>query len=309
MKRLKVLDIPWNLDEQYEMLPLPFIAWSWLIQYRISYKDLRPEFEHYFQWVLNVEDHCFDAALLHVDLDEPSSKYQSKRRVYEELNTLITGVPKVVVVHASHNDKHRDATLIRNVRDRIGDNHAVVSSQFIANQLDTGHVIFPGIDISKYRDLPKEPRVVTSFDGPGGEENADIETLKRALRARDIQLCTIGTDFIPNTWSEYRDFIGRSLIYLTTPSSSEWAQLEASLSGSCIVHLLPHHSVSDDTPESDWVITHHANALDVIEELIRNPAKAIRIGQSGKTRTQFRYNWDRYAEEWQSYLNEIMKER
>ena len=277
--RYRLFDMSWNNDEQYEMLALPFVKWSWLIQYRVNYDHLRPELEKMFQWVTYYEEGRYDAAILHLDLDfiEPLKKALSRRRIYEELDGLIRHIPKIVIVHGSCVETESRA---REVRELIGDNYAVVSSDAVAEQLGTGHVIAAGVISDDWYDLTKEPRIVTNCVRVTSLGVAVIESLREALEKRNIDLCVIGIDFVPKTWEEYRDFLGRSLIYVAPPACSERPKLEAMLSGCCVLAGEP------------------LKIANLIEELIIDPESAIAMGRAAKTAATRCYDWTRYSLEW-----------
>jgi glycosyltransferase involved in cell wall biosynthesis len=304
----KLFDIPWNEDEQYEMLAFPFAEWSWLIQYRVKHGYLRPGLEEMFRWVPYYEDGRYDAAVLHLDLDsvDPPQKALSRRRVYEELDALIKTIPKIVIVHGSRAVTEARA---REVRGLIGDNHAVVSNDAVAEQLGVGRVILPGVISDDWCDLPKEPRVVTSRARTTSHGAALTESLRGALGARNIELCVIGDDFVPKTWDEYRDFLGGSLIYFAPPGCSERGAAEAMLSGCCV--LAPasagHADVRAGVNTLECLVPNDPEGTaDLIEELIADPERAIGLGRSAKTAAARRYDWTRYSQEWLKHLGAVV---
>jgi hypothetical protein len=306
--RFKLFDMPWNKDEQYEMLAFPFAEWSWLIQYRVNHEYPRPEIEKMVRWVTHYEDGRYDAAILHLDLDflDPLKKALSRRRVYEEMDSLIKTIPKIVIVHGARVATEAQG---REVRELIGENYAVVSDDAVAEQLGAGHVIAPGVISDDWYDLPKEPRVVTSRFRATPHGVALIESLRGALGARNIELCALGDDFAPKTWDEYRDFLGRSLIYFAPPACSDRGALEAMLSGCCVLTpVLPGH------PEARVGVSALAclvpgdteGIADVVEELIADPERAIGPGRSAKAAVARRYDWTRYSQEWLKYLDAVV---
>lgn len=306
--RFKLLDMPWNMDEQYEMLVLPFVEWSWLIQFRANYESLRPELEKLFRWVPYYENGRYDAALLHLDLEpiEPLKHAQSRRRAYEELDGLIKDIPKVVIVHGSRVATRESA---RAVRDLIGDNYAVVGSEALAEQLGTGHVIEPGLITDNWRDLPKEPRVVTNRYRLTARGVSLVEELREALEAVNIDLCVVGTDFVPKTWEDYRDFLGRSLIYFAPHACSERAKLEAMLSGCCVVSLDPSNSEDAGVAKGAFeylVPSDPRQIADLIEELIIEPARASEMGRAARRAAARSYDWTRHSQAWLKCLDAVV---
>jgi glycosyltransferase involved in cell wall biosynthesis len=47
---------------------------------------------------------------------------------------------------------------------------------------------------------------------------------------------------------------------------------------------------------------------DLCEELINNPERAIKIGQAGKKTAQELFSWNRYAKEWEEFLNFVIND-
>jgi hypothetical protein len=298
--RYRLFDMPWNSEEQYEMLAFPFVDWSWLIQYRINFDRLRPEFENMVQWVTYYEEGRYDAAILHLDLDfiEPLRKALSRRLVYKELNALIRHIPKIVIVHGSWVETEARA---REVRELIGDNYAVVSSNTVAEQLGVGHVVAAGVIPDDWCDLPKEPRVVTSCKRVTSLGASAIESLREALETRDIDLCVIGVDFVPKTWKEYRDFLGSSLVYFAPPACSERAKLEAMLSGCCVLMLGPHARADAciEVNKFEYLVPGEPEKIaSLVEDLIIDPDRAIAMGRAAKTAAALGHDWKRYSQEW-----------
>lgn len=300
MMRFRLFDTPWNVAEQYEMLALPFVEWSWLIQYRVHYELLRPELEKMLRWVPYYEEGRYDSALLHLDLDviEPLKHARSRRRAYEELDALIKHIPKIVIVHGSRAATKESAC---EVRELIGDNYAVVSSAVVAEQLGVGHVIAPGLIADDWRDLPKEPRVVTNRSGVTARGFSLIEGLRAALEEVNIDLCVIGIDFVPKTWEEYRDFLERSLIYFAPPACSERAKMEAMLSACCVLALGPPGPVDTGVPAGahEYLVPDNPEEIaNLVEELITDPAAAAERGRAARREAARRYDWTRHTQEW-----------
>jgi hypothetical protein len=304
--RFKLIDTPWDIDEQREMLPFPFVEWSWLIQYRVSYKPVHHDLEEFFSWVPYYEHGHYNAALLHLDL-APANHLNdrlARRQVYEELNGVIRDIPKIVIVHGQCIDIPED--LFGEIKDLIGGNLAVVSSEAVAEKLGVGYVIPPGINADHWIDLPKEPRIVTSLDRATSPDLQVIESFQNELAARDIVLCRIGADYIPNTWSDYRDFLGRSLFYFAHLSCSERMRAAAMLSGCCV--LSPDAdgrvTISNNTDINPYLVSYEITEMaKLIEEFCANPAQAIRVGQKAKRMARHFYDWGCYSREWLKYLN------
>lgn len=309
--RFKLLDMAWNLDEQYDMLTFPGVEWSWLIQYRVGYKRLRRDPEGLSRWVTYYEEGLYDAAILHLDLEavETAKHAVSRRRVYEELNAVIQHTPKIVIVHGSCVPACGEGRSPREVRELIGDNYAVAASGDVAARLGVGHVIEPGIKADDWPDLPKEPRVVTNLAYATARDLQVAEALKGALAARDIELCRIGVDYVPDAPEDYRNFLGSSLLYLAPSPCRGRPKLEAMASGCCV--LVHGGARVGDEADSDGQLSLRGPeaVVGAVEELIANPADALRRGQMMKTAVRRRYGIRRYSREWLRYLEAVLNGR
>ena len=100
--------------------------------------------------------------------------------------------------------------------------------------------IWHGLDSNEWYDLPKEPRVVTMISPAGLDMYYDrtlLRAVKEYLSEKDIELCHITVDASFKNWDEYRNFLGRSLIYFnpTRQSPMPRSRTEAFLSGCCVI--------------------------------------------------------------------------
>src|SRR4051812_13775287 len=98
MQKIKVFGHPWHLAHQFELSKIPFLDWSWLIQYKRPYsKESRGDFMT--NWVTHYEPNTYDFALLHLDqqcvVDEIWDR--GKGNLYRELNEVIQDIPKIVI--------------------------------------------------------------------------------------------------------------------------------------------------------------------------------------------------------------------
>src|SRR6187549_1702559 len=109
-----------------------------------------------------------------------------------------------------------------------------------------------GMDPDEWFDLPKEPRVVLPLS-PGGLDkyyNRSLCTaIKGAIKERSgltVIHPNVNIDFDGDNWSQYRDFIGSSLITIFPFKDSPMprSRTEAMLSG-CTVLSSRYHGASD----------------------------------------------------------------
>lgn len=202
----------------------------------------------------------------------------------------------------------------------IGDNFMIVNSYESVERWGWGYPLIHGMDKDEWFDLPKEPRVVLSLS-PGGLDkyyNRELITaIKGAVKERsgiDIDHINVNIKFDEDNWTQYRNFIGSSLINISPYKDSPMprSRTEAMLSGAVVLSSR-YHGASDfikhgvdgfivpDNPLS------YANA---IHHLINgNYKEAIAIGQRGKIKAQRLFGIDRYLDELYHVITEVVNGR
>jgi Glycosyl transferases group 1 len=319
--KYRVLDAPWHLGHQYEMLKFPFVKWSWLLDYtRNMDTSKRGDLGSLVEWVPYYEPGRYDAVLLHLDQGCADSDVRSRGKwsLFHSLNRIIRGIPKIVIMHGTPHAPESFANssdLIAAVRSIVGSNYMVVNSYRAAQQWGWGRVIIHGMHPHEWFDLPKVPRVVTTLSQSGLPSYYDrpfLRRVKKVLAGRGIGHCQIGVDYVSQSWTAYRTFLGRSLLYFnpTREAPMPRARTEAMLSGCCVL--------TTPNQDADTFIRDGANGFlvprdpvrvaDLIEELIEDPARAIAVGQAGKHTAVQAFHWERYAREWAEYLSFVISD-
>jgi len=201
--KLRLLDVPWHIGHQHEMLKFPFVEWSWLGQYRRGVDvAMRGECDSRVTWVPYYEPGKYDAAILHLDQDcvIPYELRARKGVVYRQMNEVIRDIPKIVIMHgAPYSPEALDRDdIIERVKAQVGDNYMVVNSHRAAEEWGWGKVIIHGMSANEWFDLPKEPRVVTVLSPRGMPAYYDrpfLADVRTALAGRDIMHCHIGVEW------------------------------------------------------------------------------------------------------------------
>lgn len=341
MKRLNIFGVVNHVGNQYEMLKLAKrgnVKFHYLENNvrRWSKYSSRPEPTTWltpdeFEWVTYYEPGKYDLAILHVDQQHADPRI-GKGQLYRQLNEVITDIPKVVINHGTPmwddfytedlvvngGDVHspRGIFHLDGMKKLIGDNFMVVNSYEAVDRWGWGYPLIHGMDASEWFDLPKEPRVVISLS-PGGLDkyyNRELITaIKGAVNERSgitIQHINVNIKFDEENWTQYRNFIGSSLINISPYKDSPMprSRTEAMLSGA-VVLTSKYHGASDfiehgvdgfivpDNPLS------YANAIHHL--LNGNYRKAIEIGQRGKIKAQRLFNVETYLDELEFIINEI----
>jgi hypothetical protein len=315
--KFKVFDVPWHLGHQYEMLKFPFVEWSWLRQpNRQVNRAMRGDLGAKVEWVDYYEEGKYDAAILHMDQESlhffPTRL--GKDCYYRHLDEVVRDVPKIVIMHGTPYDpdfQPDTQAIVDALRELIGKNRLVVNSRRAREQWGVGRTIIHGMNAAEWFDLPKEPRVITVLSPSGMSAYYDrpfLEDVRKELARRDILHCHVSADFTPRSWDEYRDFLGRSLLYFnpTRESPMPRARTEAMFSGCCVL-TTPHQDADRFIEDgfNGFIVNRDPNRVaDLVEELIHRPSRAIAIGQQGKKTAQRLFDWNRYAGEWLELLQE-----
>lgn len=335
MKKLKAFGHPWHLSHQYALAKFPEIEWHWLIQHRRQYGTMpREDFatKYNIKWVDSYEEGKYDFAVLHLDQQcfAPKLWDKGKGSLYRELNEVIQDIPKIVICHGTpyypemfpaKNEYGQDCDglsqdLIEMFHKVTRGNYVIMNSHKAVEQWGKGTCIWHGLDKDEWFDLPKEPRVVTMLSPAGLDKYYDrafLRGIKDALAEEGIQHTHITVDWQAKSWTDYRDFLGRSLIYLnpTKESPMPRSRTEAMLSGCCVI----------TTPfqDADMFIKHAENGLliternpnhvvEMVKYLLNNYKTAIKLGQEGKKTAIEKFNWERYHAEWMQFVNESIND-
>ena len=344
MKKIKIINYPWHLSHQFEFQKIPNIEWSWLIQHRRQYSAFPRGDFFKGNWVPHYEKGKYDVALLHLDQQcfEESLWERGKGSLYRQVNEVIKDIPKIVIMHGTPfypeafdcNITEKNYKELGFTKEQIGMNseliekfHKAVESisiiifnsykareQWGMKDDKRAKVIWHGFDKEEWFDLPKEPRVVTMISPGGLDKYYDrtfLRGVKEVLDEKSIQLCHITVDAQFKDWSEYRNFLGRSLVYFnpTKESPMPRSRGEAMMSGCCIV-TTPHQDADKfiESGKNGIIVPRNPQKVaDIIESLIYDYKTAINLGQEAKKTAYDIFSGERYRKEWSDILLELTK--
>lgn len=204
------------------------------------------------------------------------------------------------------------SVLIKLAQKVIGNNHVLVNSKRAAEQWGMGTAIWHGMDKDEWFDFPKEPRVVTMISPGGLDKYYDrtfLRGVKEELEERNIYHCHITVDAMFKSWTEYRNFLGRSLIYFnpTRESCMPRSRTEAMLSGCCVI-TTPHQDADEfieDGKNGFLCKRNPKEVADLVEKLIENYDDTIKVGQEGKKTAQKIFSQERYFKEWSDLIEKL----
>jgi len=317
-----------------------------LVNHRRTFGDQpRGDQEVYgFEYVPHYEEGKYDVALLHLDQQcfEDTLWDRGKGSLYKELSSVIKDIPKIVIMHGTPyypemfnqdikltNYKNfncikeqigMSSELIKRFKKAVKDVNVIVFNSKMAKKQwgfekdKRAVVIWHGMDANEWYDLPKESRVVTMISAGGLDKYYDrtfLKAVKDELIEREIVHCHITVDVRFRNWDEYRNFLGRSLIYFnpTKESPMPRARTEAMLSGCCIITTMNQdaNEFIEDGVNGYRAIRNPVYVADLIEGLMNNYKKAIEVGKKGKETALKLFNGDRYRIEWRNILDKLVK--
>lgn len=324
MKKIRVFNVPHHLGHQHSLAKIPFFDFTWLRQYRRQYSTkVRGDFMK--SWTDYYEPGKYDVAILHLDQQSADVDITNigKGRVYKELNEVIKDIPKIVINHGTpfwpekfqKEDGGNDEEKIKKIiKEQVGDNFMVVNSKKAAEQWGWGTPIWHGYEPSEWWDIPeKELRVVTMIS-PGGldayYDRVFLEAIREALDERDISLCQITVDWLSEDWDTYRNFLGRSLIYInpTLESPMPRSRTEAMLSGACVL-TTPHQDADQFIQDgiNGFIIPRNPDDVaDLCVSLIEQADVAKKIGQAGKETAKQVFSIERYSQDWAKVIEQVL---
>lgn len=315
--KVRIFGHPWHLAHQYELLKFPWAEWSWLIQFNRPYSpQARGDFQT--NWVPDYEPGKYDLAVLHLDQQciEEQIFMRGKGRLYRELNEVIQDIPKIVIFHGTtyYPEKFTKEEVILKVKNLVGNNTVVMNSKQAVKDFGFGIPIWHGMDPAEWLDLPKEPRVITTVSPAGLDMYYDrmfMETIREELELRGIMHCHVTVDWKARDWEDYRNFIGRSLVFLAPffDSPMPRSRTEAMLSG-CAVITTPYQDADQFIKDGEnGVIIPKRDPVwvaDKIVSMIENYQDTLKLGQAGKQTAIETFSVERYQNDWKELVQKVL---
>ena len=323
-RKFRIFDHPWHLGHQFEMLKFPFAEWSWLENYKRKYSsNVRGDMEQSFKWVAAYERGKYDVAILHLDQQcfEPGIWNSGKGLMYQDLNKVIDDIPKIVLMHGTPYYPEMYATsdvLKEQLKLFLGDNFMVCNSHRAKEQwgIERSKTIIHGLDPAEWWDLPKESRVVTMISPAGLPMYYDRDLLKAVkdlLEEKSIYHCHITVDWNAQDWADYRNFLGRSLVYFnpTRESPMPRSRTEAMLSGCCVI-TTPHQDADSFIRNGENGFLCKRSPKSIVDRILwclDHYDEAIKIGQEGKKTAIELFNLNRYQDDWYNLICDVIDKK
>lgn len=310
LSELKVIGVPWHTAHQRE-LALLFKQYDLLENFYRVWGSVSRSLPENMSMVMDFKKEDYDLAILHIDQQCIDPRI-TKGLLFKEFKQLTQGMPRVCINHMTpFHDQYENDEVIERIKEMVGDIPMIVNSKEAAAQWGWGTPIIHGMRPQDWLDLPKEPRAVTCVS-PGGMNKAYRRELLHStiqiLEERGIALEWIQNTRKFNSFEDYREYIGRSLVfvYLAWQSPMPRARTEAMLSGCCVV-TTKHHDIANYIEDgiSGFLVPDNPKiAADLIEDLILNRIQeAKEVGQRGKQLAIKEFSHERWANDWQNFLD------
>ncbi len=350
-KNVKIFNYPWHIAHQRELFNIPGTEWSWLIQHRRGYSGFpRGDYfnDGGGEWVPHYEEGKYDFALLHLDQQcfEDGIRERGKGSLFDDVNSVVTDIPKVCIMHGTPFYPEMFPDIIKEedyeargyTKEQVGMSgelidrfqkamkgfHTVVFNSFRAKEQWSSNDksddapkyvgIWHGMNPEEWYDRPKEPRVVTMISPAGLDEYYDrtfLRAVKEELEDRGILHCHITVDAQFKNWDEYRNFLGRSLIYFnpTKESCMPRSRAEAMLSGCAVLTAGGQDAEMFIDGENGLIVPRSPKFVcDVIEAMIFDYKKAVEMGQKGKQTAIEKFHIERFYSDWHKIIIDITGE-
>lgn len=337
---IKVFGCVNHISNQYELLKLTkyydvkfYYLRNNVRRWSRFHDSMRPRPETWltkdqFEWVDYYEPGKYDLAILHVDQQHVNPDI-GKGQLYTELNSVIQDIPKIVINHGTPMypemydedivinggvmQTNRGPKKVIGMKEKIGDNFMIVNSYESVERWGWGYPLIHGMDADEWLDLPKEPRAIISLS-PGGLDKYYNRELLTAIKVRTLEafgdiVKQVSVDPVfwgnakaPYDWQEYREYIGRSLLYInmTKDSPMPRSRTEAMFSGCCVL-TSKYHGAEDfiEQGKNGFIVPDNPfSYAKTIDELINyNYKSCVEIGQRGKETAKKYFSLDRYLKD------------
>ncbi len=225
-----------------------------------------------FEWVDFFDPSQYDLAILRLDQQHSDANLGKSQLSRQLMETIGTSLPVVFVNHGTPMVNDLDEDIVKfggeahtqkglkridGIKDLVKDAKLMIVNSYDAVQRWEGvhENIYPllhGMDKNEWISRPKEPRVILPLS-PGGLDkyyNRSLCTaIKGAVKERtglDVIHFNVNLSFEQDNWTQYRDFVSRSLIsifpFLDSPMPRSRSE---SMFCSNVVLSSRHHNASE----------------------------------------------------------------
>lgn len=331
--KLKIFGHLNHLSHQYEQLKLAEnydVEFYWLENNVRKWNRFLPRpMPKHLNWVTHYQPGKYDVAILHLD-QQAADPNIGKGQLYRQLNEVVQDIPKLAVNHGTPMwDEHYTEDMVINggivhtskgpieidgIKKIVGDNFMIVNSYDAVSRWGWGYPLIHGLDPKEWWDLPKEPRISVMVS-PGGLDKYYNRQLLTYIKAQvkektGLDVYHITVNYKCQDWDDYRQFLGKSLIYInpTLDSPMPRSRTEAMLSGCCILSSRYHGADEfiEHGKEGFIVPDNPMSYAETVYQLINHHYKeAVEIGQAGKRKALKLFNSERYQKDLYNIITQV----
>lgn len=335
-KKIKIFDYCWHIPHQWDMINAlkDDCEFYYCLNVKRSWDTSQRSVPDNLNFVTYYKPGIYDVAILHLDQQIISEDHQ-KRLIYDQFNSIITDIPKIVINHGTPvfperfrelgyklSDGDAQIKCIEIIRHLVGDNTMVVNSYDSASQKEWGfgHPIIHGISPSIWLDLPKEPLVFTALSPYGFNtyynRQCIVDTSDELYDKYGyiLHYAKVNVD-AGNTPEEYKEYLGKSLLYLDTSFRTPMnrARSEAFLSGCCVIQVEGAHDLDRWAKPGENIVIVPNDPKEIASVLIdyleNRYDEAIAIGKKGKEMAIKEFSPDRYRTDWLNLLEKVTEKQ
>lgn len=336
MKRLKIFKSCWHIGNDADLINgLSDIAdFELLINYTRRWDSKNRDFPANASWTTHFKTNYYDLAILNID-QQCSNPDLNKGILMKHMRDVIKekqpNLPIIWINHATpvYPERYEDGnkennyvseTLRKEILDIIGNDYMVCNSHQAEKEWNNpnSRAIIHGMEKDEWiSDLDKEPRVCTYISAGGiGDKyynRSYLMAVMEELRENyGINLQWIGSPgcFSPKNIKEYKEFLGKSLLYFnpTFASPMPRSRTEAMLSGCCVI-TTPQHDAKDFIIDgyNGFLVPHNdvSYTAKLIAKLLEEYKTAKEIGKRGRETAIEKFNRERYRQDWVNLLKDL----
>jgi hypothetical protein len=304
MRRLRLLKYPWHTPHDYELAKLPhdFVYLSGTHRRWATHQRPIPQ---NLTWAPTHLDTETDAMILHLDqwaLQEPA-----KRFLFLRYRDAYAG-PKIVINHGCNMVDGCSSEAVRSLVDGC----TMVSNSPTAHQLwdvPGSRWIRHGMTPAEWPSTDYARNEVLIVQYHGRTHSAFRNTAGVAEIEKKVKVRWVGRDVRFQSFDQYRHYLQGSSIFLqpSYASPNPRARTEAMLTGLAIVTTNSHG-------EDEYIVNgvngfatnDQGEMVEFLQYLLKNPSRARKIGEAGRTTAQQVFHIDRFVEQWQALLADVV---
>jgi len=303
-QRYRILKYPWHTPHDYELAKIPhdfYYLTNTPRAWATSQRPVPPS----VHWVPNLDHLPTDVMILHLDQWAPFEL--SKRFLFLRFRDSYPG-PKIVINHGCNMVDGCSREVIADLVSGC----TMVSNSITAHEtwnIPGSRFIRHGMSPEEWppTDYARHEVVIVQAYGRIHQEYRNVSGVE--LIEKTVPVTWVGRDRKFNTYNKYRHFLQSSSIFLqpSFASPNPRSRTEAMLTGLAIVTTNSH---GEDEYIENGVNGYASNDIDELSEflgyLLANPDQVRKIGRAGRETAQTWFHIDRFAEQWNQLLTEVV---